>query len=1076
MADNREKQLKIKQKIYRQAGILALILYLMTTVGILLMNRAQNRIDNQYAESTEKYNVIGELEGNLNEVFFHARGYYAFQEEQELNLLNQNIDELSESIDRFQSLPLTAEEEALGEGLAEFYDIYTQSILPEAIGFVENDDYASLRELARSGANAQVNEFLAFTETYLQERQDERDALYEQAIDLTYQFITGFVILGLISLLTVVYITRKLLNDITHPINDFIYATSGFRQNREWSMKSQYRFKELHMLADSFNELALEVQEKEEELTSQNEELLAQQDELEFSQQKMQEYVVEIEAINKALNDSALLCITDENGMIVSVNDLFCKISQYDEDELIGNTTRILKTDQQNKTFYERLWQTITKGKIWTGKMKNEKKDGSYYWINATIVPFLDSKGIPYRYILIGIDISDNIENELKLEHMLTEMQESNEQIERYSQLNEELTATVDRQEFLDQVLGYIRGAVTFDKGLLISLKEKDYQSVNMSPDLIDRFMAEDGHGEIAARLKSEQLFIIKRQASSSEKGVADTDFNCWDLYISVSGGTDDLDLVLALTRKGEPFEDEELKELSVLTSQLNVAWSRITMYEAVLKERSLNESIVQNVREGLQLVSSEGDLLQANDTLIKLTGAEGLLDQETINEADWIERFTSRSNEPEELKAFYHQSMAPEQKRLSSIRCQIEDGQERQIQIYASPVMTAGEKTGTIFMYRDITKEFEIDRMKSELVSTVSHELRTPLSSVLGFTEMLMMKELKPEKQKRYLETIYKEAKRLTNLINDFLDIQRIESGKQDYEKTEVNMSELIMQVIESFRHKTTHSIYLQDDAYITAIQADPDRMVQVLTNLISNAVKFSPDGGKIAIKLENRRNELAISITDSGIGIPSSELPHMFTKFKRIDNSASKKIGGTGLGLSISKGIIEAHHGTIKLDSVENEGTTVYISLPLSPEYSTLDMGAHMDQHTEIKGTVLIVEDDISFASMLSETLKANGFRVIHYLSSQNIVAIASQQPLIGIVMDLILEDGVSGWHLISEIRENEKTKNLPIIVSSAVDKTAETAGTFNLTDYLVKPYSPNDLSVIVLDLWEKQSGHIN
>lgn len=176
----------------------------------------------------------------------------------------------------------------------------------------------------------------------------------------------------------------------------------------------------------------------------------------------------------------------------------------------------------------------------------------------------------------------------------------------------------------------------------------------------------------------------------------------------------------------------------------------------------------------------------------------------------------------------------------------------------------------------------------------------------------------------------------------------------------------------------------------------------------------------------------------------------------------------------MAISKGIIEAHHGAIRLESEENKGTTVYISLPLSPEYSTLEMGAHMDQHTETKGTVLIAEDDISFASMLSETLKANGFRVIHYLSSQNIVAIASQQPLIGIVMDLILEDGVSGWHLISEIRENEKTKNLPIIVSSAVDKTAETASTFNLTDYLVKPYSPNDLSDIVLNLWKKQSGH--
>lgn len=358
---------------------------------------------------------------------------------------------------------------------------------------------------------------------------------------------------------------------------------------------------------------------------------------------------------------------------------------------------------------------------------------------------------------------------------------------------------------------------------------------------------------------------------------------------------------------------------------------------------------------------------------------------------------------------------------------------------------------------------------MKSELVSTVSHELRTPLSSVLGFTEMLLAKQLAPDKQKRYLETIFKEAKRLTNLINDFLDVQRIESGKQEYKMEKLLLSKVIMQVIETFNHDKNHPIYFEDQAVHTKVWADEDRVIQLLTNLISNAVKFSPDGGIVAIKIANDKGTVVVSIKDEGIGIPESELPNMFTKFKRIDNSASKKIGGTGLGLAISRGIVEAHNGDIWIESEEEVGTTVSFSIPLTDlnDVEPLTDVKASDNNVLTKGTVIIIEDDISFAMLLSETLKLTGFNVIHDPSGKNIVKLAEEVAVFAIVVDLVLVDDMSGWDLIKELKSNQQTEDIPLIVSSAVDKTSEILESQQIYDYLLKPYSPNVLADVLLDL---------
>lgn len=221
--------------------------------------------------------------------------------------------------------------------------------------------------------------------------------------------------------------------------------------------------------------------------------------------------------------------------------------------------------------------------------------------------------------------------------------------------------------------------------------------------------------------------------------------------------------------------------------------------------------------------------------------------------------------------------------------------------------------------------------QIKSELVNTVSHELRTPLASILGFTELLLHRELKPERQEKYLTTIFNEAKRLTALVNDFLDLQRLESGKQCYEKRDIELVPLLEKVIEGQQITTRqHEIILEVFANHSVIFGDTTKLIQVFTNLINNAVKYSPNGGQIKVSVFQSERQLKIAVSDNGLGIPKDSIEKLFSKFYRVDNSDRRTIGGTGLGLAIAQEIVYAHGGEITVQSEQGKGSTFTVILP--------------------------------------------------------------------------------------------------------------------------------------------------
>ena len=243
----------------------------------------------------------------------------------------------------------------------------------------------------------------------------------------------------------------------------------------------------------------------------------------------------------------------------------------------------------------------------------------------------------------------------------------------------------------------------------------------------------------------------------------------------------------------------------------------------------------------------------------------------------------------------------------------------------------------GTITTFDDITKVRSLKKARRDFTANVSHELRTPVSSIKALTESLIAgAKDEPDKATQFLENIHKETERLTCLINDILDLSRLESSETPIEQEEVNLGDLALRLVERFQPAASRkSVQLktEDSSENIKILGDYDQVMLALSNLLDNAVKYTPEGGEVTIKLSGDEKKAQLSVSDTGIGIPTKDIHRIFERFYVVDRARSREFGGTGLGLSIVKHVVENHCGKVKVKSVLGKGSTFTISFPRVP-----------------------------------------------------------------------------------------------------------------------------------------------
>lgn len=388
-----------------------------------------------------------------------------------------------------------------------------------------------------------------------------------------------------------------------------------------------------------------------------------------------------------------------------------------------------------------------------------------------------------------------------------------------------------------------------------------------------------------------------------------------------------------------------------------------------------------------------------------------------------------------------------------------------------------------------------EISRYKSEFLANMSHELRTPLNSILILANMLADNKGKnlTVKQVEYSNIIHKSGTDLLNLINDILDLSKIEAGKINIQIEETSIGSMVDDITPPFtilaESKKLHFYITIANEVPKYISTDKQRLEQIIKNLLSNAFKFTPEGGSITLAFSVAGNLLHISVKDTGVGIPADKQRLIFEAFQQADGSTSRKYGGTGLGLSISRELIRILGGQITLESEQHVGSTFTIRLPLQVQAATItptevpvkvitSIPEDIKQQTQLSDdrdnlepgdkTMLIIEDDTKFAFILQTFARERNFKTIIALSGDEGLVCASKYMPSAIILDIQLPV-LDGWSILKALKSNDKLKNIPVHIISVDDSsTGQAEGAIA---YLKKPVTREGLEKAFTDI----AGHI-
>jgi PAS domain S-box-containing protein len=704
----------------------------------------------------------------------------------------------------------------------------------------------------------------------------------------------------------------------------------------------------------------MEKEKRALELVNANKELLLSEIRLKDSLKETSEY-------QYALDASTIIAITNQKGIINKANQNFCQISKYSQEELIGKDHRILNSGYHPKEFFQNMWATIGSGKIWKGEIKNKAKDGAFYWVDTTIVPFLNDGIIPNKYVAIRVDITQRKESEEKLK---------------------------------------------------MANQELEFQNKAKEKHAVEKVLAEYSRSLIEASL--DPLFTI------SPNGLI-TDMNQASLQI--------------LDRSREQLMGTEF--LSYFTEP-------------------------EKAKAGYEQIFIKGFV-----TDYPLTMIDGKLTDVLFNGSLY------KDGKGKVLGAVVVARDVTEQKRIAKELTEAKVFAELATIIAEEAQAKAEEATR---IAKDAVKA------KQQFLSNMSHEIRTPMNAIIGFTKVILKTDL-TAKQKEYLTAIKMSGDALIVLINDILDLAKVDAGKMIFEKTPFKLSASISAMLHLFESKIEEKNLLlikeYDENIPDVLIGDPVRLHQIILNLVSNAVKFTNKGQiKVSIKMVNQDDNkvtIKFSVTDTGIGIINNKKAKIFENFQQASSGTSRLYGGTGLGLAIVKQLVENQGGKIEVESKIDVGSEFSFTLAFYKTNVEAEILAEIVAFdSEVKDIRVLVVEDIALNQLLMRTLLDDfGFQCDIAANGKLAIERLENKEYDIILMDLQMPE-MNGFEATDYIR-NKMNLKIPIMALTADVTTVDLAkcNAVGMNDYVAKPIDEKILYNKIIGLIKKtttQSLKIN
>ena len=611
------------------------------------------------------------------------------------------------------------------------------------------------------------------------------------------------------------------------------------------------------------------------------------------------EFEKQLQLQSKTLEAAANgIIITDTKGIILWANPSFTTLTGYPNSKIIGKTTRLLKSGTHDKSFYENLWQTILAGKVWQGEIHNRRMNGSTYFEEMTITPVINSENEITNFIAIKQDISLRKEAEQAI------------------------------RESRERLLLAINGAQ-------LGLWVWDIPSGNVYYNGLWAEMLGYNLDEIEPVLDSWKNLVHPEDLPLMMEKLND----------HIDGKTPEYSIDYRMKAKNGEWKwiadhgqivegDNDNKAIRAVGVHYDITWRKVIEKELKESERRL-KTIIDSIPIGIIIIDPvHCKTRQANPEAIKMFG----LKEEEIIGNDNCSLF---------CESFQKGCSHSDLNEILKVESNIFNANGLQIPVIKTivPIMLEGKKL-LLESFVDISKLKEAEaalkeniKIKTNFVSNVSHELRTPLASILGFSGTILRdKNMADDTKLDFTRIIFEESQRLSNLIEDVLDISRIESGKMKITKELIKLDLVLEEIIQTqiiLGQQKNIQVNTNISPDIPELFASPDALKQVFVNLISNAIKFTDPEGLVNIEMEYKSGKISFKVADNGIGIPEDVQAKIFQSFFRVENPG-REDQGTGIGLAIVKEIVELHNGNIIVKSEVGKGSSFEIFIPLNTNKS--------------------------------------------------------------------------------------------------------------------------------------------